>query len=70
MSRKKAKKIVDEALLDALFISEGEWKRLRNFIEKSVDPLSETRDLFAIAEAKYVFLLKEVKHRQIKINSK
>ncbi|HLR23898.1 MAG TPA: YaaL family protein [Pseudogracilibacillus sp.] len=67
MGRKKRQKEADEALLDAIFHVETEWKHLQHLVENSVEPMYETRDRMNLAEAKYMFLLKEAKHRDISL---
>lgn len=67
MSRKKWQKEADQALLEAIFKVEAEWKYLQQLVEKSVEPAFETGDKLKLAEAKYMFLLKEAKHRNISL---
>ena len=67
MRRKKYKKIVDQSLLDAIFDAEREWKHLRRIVENSIDPMLETEQHVKLAEAKYMFLLKEAKRRKVSV---
>ena len=67
MNRKKQKKEADQALLDAIFRVEAEWKKMLQLVEHSVEPLYETRDRLQLSEAKYMFLLKEAKERNISL---
>jgi len=67
MRRKKYKKIVDQSLLDAIFDAEREWKHLRRIVENSIDPMLETEQHEKLAEAKYMFLLKEAKRRKVSV---
>ena len=65
MRRKKRKRQVDEQLLEAIFTVEQEWKRVQSIVEQSIEPTVEGQNRVAIAQAKYVFLLREAKRRQI-----
>ena len=67
MRRKKYKKIADQALLDAIFDAEREWKHLRRIVENSIDPMLETEQHEKLAGAKYMFLLKEAKRRKVSV---
>jgi hypothetical protein len=44
-----------------------EWNRQKQLVDKSVEPSSQVLYELKIAEAKYFFLLKEAKNRNIKI---
>lgn len=63
--RSKKQRIVDKELLNVIFSVESEWRKLRNIVDLSVDPLDESRQKLKLAEATYMFLLKEAKHRKI-----
>lgn len=65
MKRSKKQRIVDKELLNVIFSVESEWRKLRNIVDLSVDPLDESRQKLKLAEATYMFLLKEAKHRKI-----
>jgi len=65
MRRKKRQRKIDRELLDTIFTLEAEWKKMRYIIDNSVDPVMESRQKLQLAEAKYMFLLKEAKHRKI-----
>jgi len=65
MRRKKIKREMDRALLDAVFIHEAEWKNLQSIVEKSIEPLDESRFKLKLAQAKYMYLLREAKYRKI-----
>jgi len=67
MSRKKRRRETDQALLDTLFSVEAEWKKLRHIVDNSIDPLMETEYRLKLVEAKYMFLLREVKHRKLSL---
>lgn len=63
--RSKKQRIVDKELLNVIFSVESEWRKLSNIVDLSVDPLDESRQKLKLAEATYMFLLKEAKHRKI-----
>lgn len=65
MRRKRRQREVDRQLLDAIFTLETEWKKLRYIIDNSIEPMAESQQTLQLAEAKYMFLLKEAKHRKI-----
>lgn len=67
MRRKKPQREVDRELLDATFAIESDWRTLRHIVDRSVDPLDEARNKLLLAEAKYMFLIKEAKHRKISV---
>lgn len=65
MKRSKLQRAVDEELLNVIFSVEDEWRNLRHIVDRSVDPLNEARYKLKLAEATYMFLLKEAKHRKV-----
>lgn len=65
MRRKKRKRQVDEQLLEAIFTVEREWKRVQSIVEQSIEPTIDGQNRVAIAQAKYMFLLREAKRRQL-----
>jgi len=67
MRRKRWKKEIDRALLEAIFMSEAEWKQLRFIMDNSVEPILENKQRLLLSEAKYMFLLREAKHRKISV---
>lgn len=67
MRKRKKQKEVDRALLQAIFKSEAEWKKLRHIIDNGIDPVIETRQKLLLAEAKYMFLIKEAKRRNVSL---
>lgn len=64
---KKIQKQIDQELLNNIFSAEREWKQLRKIVDKSIDPLGESRQMLKLTEAKYMFLLREAKHRKISV---
>lgn len=67
MKRKRRKRETDQALLDAIFHVEAEWKKLQDILEHSIEPMEETTQQLQLAESVYMFLLREAKHRKISL---
>ncbi|HLS08960.1 YaaL family protein [Lentibacillus sp.] len=65
MGRKRRKREVDEQLLDSLFLLEHEWKVMQSIVKKSIEPTEEGFYKEGIAQAKYLYLLREARHRKI-----
>ncbi|MBX4383127.1 YaaL family protein [Mycobacterium tuberculosis] len=67
--RKKGwlRKEYDEKLLDQLKELKDEWKNQKSLIEKSFDPSSEAISEAKLAEAKYFYLFKEAKKRNVSV---
>lgn len=67
--RKKGwlRKEYDEKLLDQLKELKDEWKNQKSLIEKSFDPSAEAISEAKLAEAKYFYLFKEAKKRNVSI---
>ncbi len=65
MRRKKIKKEIDEQLLDVLIAMNQEWKQLQYLVENSIEPTDEVIYKEMLAKAKYLFLLREAKERNI-----
>ncbi|OAS84260.1 MULTISPECIES: YaaL family protein [Metabacillus] len=57
----------DQQLIQNLLNMKKEWNRQKQLIEKSVEPSPQVLYELKVAEAKYFFLLKEAKKRNIKI---
>ncbi|MBY7141571.1 YaaL family protein [Virgibacillus sp. NKC19-3] len=56
---------VDGELLDAIFALEREWKQIESIVDKSIESPYTSHRLEALAQAKYMFLLREARHRKI-----
>lgn len=67
MRRKKHRKIANKELLDAIFESKKEWEYLQRLANNSFDVVYERELHIKLAEAKYMFLLKEAKRRNISV---
>ncbi|SFB31357.1 Protein of unknown function [Lentibacillus halodurans] len=65
MGRKKRKREVDEQLLNSLFTIEHEWKQIQSIVEKSIEPTADGFYKQDLAQAKYLFLLREARRRKI-----
>lgn len=63
--KKKQKREVDELLLDAIFTIEHEWKQIKSLVSQSIEPTFDGKSAEKIAQSKYLFLLREAKHRKI-----
>jgi hypothetical protein len=59
----------DKQLVDQLNQSKKNWDRQNGLYEKSIDPFGEMEIQTEIARAKYFFLMREAKKRQISVFS-
>lgn len=60
----------NEKLLAMLEEMKGKFLQLQKLVTKSVDPSPYVIYEMKLTEAKYLFLLREVRHRQITLNEK
>ncbi len=67
MKRRKKQRETDRELLDSIFQIEAEWKKLRHIVDNGIDPMMETRQKLLLVEAKYMFLIREAKHRKVSL---
>lgn len=65
MARKIKKRYVDQALLNSIFEIEREWKHIQSIAAKSIDPTDFSSIYEKLAREKYLFLLREARHRNI-----
>lgn len=65
VSRKIKKRDVDTELLETIFTLERKWKHLQSIMEKSIEPKEKGIYEEKVARAKYIFLLKEARYRNI-----
>ena len=65
MARKLNKKQVDAELLHAIFVLEKEWKQIRELGSRSIERTLESRAAEKLAEAKYLYLLREARRRNV-----
>lgn len=61
------KKEFDEQLLTTFVNVKSDWLKQTDLIEKSVDPSDEVLLSVKVARAKYLYLLREAKKRNISI---
>ncbi|MDQ1143365.1 MAG: YaaL family protein [Bacillus sp. (in: firmicutes)] len=61
----RLRKEYDEKLLIQLSRLKGHWHQEKQLLEKSFDPSEEVICQTKIAEAKYIFLLREAKQRNL-----
>lgn len=64
----KLRKEFDEKLLNSLNEYKQDWQRQNSLLDKSFDPSEEVICQTKLAEAKYFFLLKVAKQRNITLN--
>ncbi|GAE95417.1 hypothetical protein JCM21714_4655 [Gracilibacillus boraciitolerans JCM 21714] len=64
-SKKVKKEIVDEKLLDTIFLLKREWAYLDSIMARSIDPTEYGRFDVAVAKAKYFYCLREAKERNL-----
>ncbi|MED4224226.1 YaaL family protein [Neobacillus cucumis] len=63
----RLRKEYDEKLLTQLNRNKINWQQEKQLLEKSFDPSEEVICQTKIAEAKYIFLLREAKERNVTI---
>ncbi|CAG9623553.1 YaaL family protein [Sutcliffiella rhizosphaerae] len=62
----RLKKQFDAKLMETTESCKNRWTKQKNLVNKSVDPSEEVICQLKVAEAKYLFLLREVRTRTIK----
>lgn len=65
MARKLKKKHIDTELLDSIFALEMEWKQIRELGMRSIDRTLESIAAEQVAQAKYLYLLREARRRNV-----
>ncbi|MEI3597876.1 MULTISPECIES: YaaL family protein [unclassified Oceanobacillus] len=65
MARKLKKKHIDTELLDSIFALEREWKQIRELGMRSIDRTLESIAAEQVAQAKYLYLLREARRRNV-----
>lgn len=65
VKKKLKKKYVDKHLLETIYALQWEWKRRDMIVENSVEASDTSLYNRSLAQAKYLFLLREARHRQI-----
>ncbi|API92289.1 hypothetical protein J32TS6_34960 [Virgibacillus pantothenticus] len=66
MAKKIKKKDVDGELLRTMRELELEWKQIQSIVSKSVEPTIDGHYWEAISRAKYIYLLREARHRKLR----
>lgn len=56
---------VDKELLEDIFKMKNDWMSIRSIIERSVDASEMGRYDLQVAQAKYLFMLREARHRNL-----
>ncbi|KOO46722.1 YaaL family protein [Priestia koreensis] len=59
------RKEFDQELLNGFNDTKAHWLKQSRYIEQSVDPSEDVLVSMKVAKAKYLYLLKEAKHRNI-----
>lgn len=62
----RIKKQYDAKLMETTEDCKNRWAKQKSLVDKSVDPSEEVICQLKIAEAKYLFLLREVRNRMVK----
>ena len=59
------KEAMDQELLNMIFTLKDEWTGLESIMNRSVEPSEEGQYELALAKAKYLYLIREAKVRNI-----
>lgn len=65
MKKRLKKKEIDEHLLSTINKLRDEWQQIQSIVEKSIDPVDSSLYQQSLARAKYLFLLREARHRNL-----
>lgn len=65
MRKKARKKEIDEELLDAIYTLQREWQRIESIVDASIEPMERSLYKEKLAKAKYLFLLREARERNV-----
>ncbi len=57
---------MDGQLLETMIRLEKEWKQIESMVSRSIDPSMDGNYWEAFAQAKYLFLLREARHRKLR----
>lgn len=66
MRRRAKKRQVDQHLLDTINQLKRDWQQIQSIVEKSIEPSEESLYKLNISQAKYLFLLREARHRNLR----
>ncbi|RCW64601.1 YaaL family protein [Saliterribacillus persicus] len=64
-SKKIKKDMLDQEILDTIFSLKKEWHELQFIMDRSVEPTEEGLHELAVVKAKYFFLLREARNRNL-----
>lgn len=67
--KQQLRKAMQENLLNVLSTSRDDWLRKKKVIEGSIEPSEEVLQELHIAEAKYLFLLKEARYQNFSLKN-
>lgn len=62
------KKEFDDKLLSELERLKEDWMMKKKFLSQSIEPSEDLVNEFKVLEAKYLYLLREAKHRKVSGN--
>lgn len=65
MRRKARKKEIDRNLLGTIYTLQHEWQRIQSIVEDSIEPTERSLHQEKLAKAKYLFLLREARERNL-----
>ncbi|HLQ97688.1 MAG TPA: YaaL family protein [Candidatus Dormibacteraeota bacterium] len=65
MKKRLKKREIDEHLLNTINKLRDEWQQIQSIVEKSIDPADSSVYQQSLARAKYLFLLREARHRNL-----
>lgn len=68
--KKRIQKEIDQQLLMNIKKLKREWEQLNRIIEQSIDPSDEGLQDLALVKAKYFYLLREARNRELSALSK
>lgn len=66
MRKRTRRKVIDQHLLETINLLKREWHHIQAIMEKSIEPTEESLYQQNIAQAKYLFLLREARHRNLR----
>ncbi|MBM7663499.1 hypothetical protein JOC85_004375 [Bacillus mesophilus] len=61
----KLRKSFNEQLIESLEKNKNEWMRQKEIVNRCVEPSAEVLYHLKLAEAKYLFLIREAKKRKV-----
>ena len=65
MTKRLKKREIDAHLLNTINKLKDEWQQIQSIVEKSIDPADSSLYQQSLARAKYLFLLREARHRNL-----